>query len=121
MSHYSRECHFPFLRIAATIPSARRPGQRRPSCGNAIYTLCARSAVQLLQVVLDHLAGGVQRQLVEELYIPGHFETRHSSATEFDDVVAAYRRSPGFHHDERLAHLTHPLVRHTDHRRLRDR
>src|SRR6476646_3588018 len=107
---------FPILSIAATIPSLRRSGQSRTSCGNAIYTLCVRSA----QLVLHHLAGGVQRQPVEELYIPGHLETRHALAAPRDELVSAHRGSAVLRDDERLTDLTHSLIRHADHRGLGD-
>src|SRR5689334_699739 len=75
----------------------RGPRQRPTFCGNAIYTLCGCSA----KLVLHHLAGGVQRQLVEELYIAGHLESRHSVAAPVDDVLRA-RCGATLDHHERL-------------------
>src|SRR6478752_1026603 len=78
---------FFILSIAATIPASAGARQRAVFYGNAIYPLCECSTAIVLQLVLHHLAGGVQRQLVDELYIPRHLETGHAIATPGDQLL----------------------------------
>ena len=65
--------------------------------------------------VLEHLAGGVERQRVHDLHDPGDLVIGHFVPAPFDDVVT--RDVPG-HDDEGHAHLPEPLVGDADHRGL---
>src|ERR1700712_3911948 len=109
---------FSIIGIVPTIPHPLTRPESVASCGNAISALYVPSA----QPVLHDLARGVRRQLVEELYIPGHLVSGHSLPTPGDECVGGGRLdgvAPADH--ERLSHLTHPIVRYADDGDLRDR
>src|SRR5262249_1846183 len=111
---------------ALPIPGWRP--RRRPkipvNCGNSIFQFSKwRFRIlpkngHLPQLVLLHLTGGVEGQVVEDLPIPRHLEARHPLAGPADQLVAGDRT---VQHDERLAHLPESLVGHTDPRYLRHR
>ena len=94
---------------------AGRSVRRRCACPPVIGRHARPAGGLVPEHVLEHLAGGVERQRVHDLHDPGHLVVGHLVPAPFDDVVA--RDVPG-HDDEGHAHLAQPLIGDADHRGL---
>src|SRR4029453_9805084 len=97
-----------------TVPGVRSSNQRPITGRGAVMASVCRAGPQL---VLDHLARGVHRQLGEDHDGAGHLVVGHLVPAPGQDRRAAVRVA-GAGHDERHAHLAQPFVRDADHRGL---
>src|SRR5262249_28072808 len=64
------------------------------------------------QLVFHDLAGGVERELIEELDVPGHLVAGHPVPAPGDELLGGHEAAADH---ERLSHLPEPVVGHADH------
>ncbi|MEZ5168346.1 MAG: TIGR03564 family F420-dependent LLM class oxidoreductase [Acidimicrobiales bacterium] len=92
----------------------RRAARLEPPDPRVLASITPRSEGP--QLVLHHLAGGVERDVVDHVHLAGHLVVGHPVATPRGELADVELGPRGEHH-EGAADLTHPFVGHADHGR----
>ena len=108
--------HRGVLRVAVLRPVQRDARDRSPT--SYVTTSSSVTSVSLLSSRLQHLAGRVAGQLVDELDLARHLEVGQPLLANAITSSASRPRRPAY--DVRLADLAQPLVGHADDRGLGD-